>query len=76
MAIYRLLQRSAFSPEDVNRLAKAYEDTLRALHIAERSDPMAERVARAIIEIAQTGERDPKKMTRRALAALGRPAEA
>jgi hypothetical protein len=76
VAIYRLLQQSAFTPEDINRLARAYEETLRALHIADGSDPLAERVARAIIEIAQTGERDPQIMTQRTLAVLGRPSEA
>jgi hypothetical protein len=30
MAIYRILQNSAFEPEHIELIAKAYEDTLRA----------------------------------------------
>ena len=52
MAIYRLLQNSAFAPEDIAPLAAAYEDCLRALKLSDRSDPMAEILAKKIIEIA------------------------
>jgi hypothetical protein len=31
MAIYRILQNSPLSPEDINRLVTAYEATLKAL---------------------------------------------
>jgi hypothetical protein len=75
MAIHRLLQKSAFGPEDIDLLAKAYEDALRALHINGMSDPAPELVAKAIIAIAQTGERDPATITSRTLAALGQPLE-
>ena len=33
MAIYRLLQQTAFSPEDIALLVKAYEDCLAALKL-------------------------------------------
>jgi hypothetical protein len=67
VAIHRLLQRSAFGQEDIDRMAKAYEDALSALRVDNRSDPVAEKIARKIIEVAQTGERDPTEIRKRAL---------
>ncbi|HTP92448.1 MAG TPA: hypothetical protein VMJ52_11965 [Xanthobacteraceae bacterium] len=73
MAIYRLLQQSAFMPEDIDRIATAYEDCLVALKLADRSDPITEILARKIIEIAQTGMRDSAQISRLALRELGFP---
>ena len=71
MAIYRILQNMPLSPEDVSRLIVAYEATLKALGLADRSDPITELVARKIIEIGQTGVRDPLEISRRAVSDLG-----
>jgi hypothetical protein len=71
MAIYRLLQNSAFAPEDIAPIAAAYEDSLRALKLSDRSDPMAEILAKKIIELAQTGIRDSDRLSRLALAEVG-----
>jgi len=71
MAIYRLLQNSAFAPEDISRLVAAYEDCLRILNVADRPDPVTERLAKKIIEIGQTGMRDPIQIGRLALKELG-----
>jgi hypothetical protein len=68
MAIYRILQNSPLSPEDISRLTTAYETTLKALDLTDRSDPITELVARKIIEIGQTGVRDPVEISRRAVA--------
>jgi hypothetical protein len=59
VAIYRLLQNSVLGPEDIQRLATAYEDALRALELTDRSDPITQIIAKRIIEAAQTGMRDP-----------------
>jgi len=71
MAIYRLLQQSAFTPEDVVLLVKAYEDCLRVLNLADQPAAKTETVARAVIEIAQTGVRDPVQIRERVVAQLG-----
>ena len=60
MAIYRLLQNSAFVPEDIGRLVAAYENCLRILNLSDRSDPITEPIAKKVIEVAQTGMRDPE----------------
>ena len=71
MAIYRLLQNSAFTPEDIAPLVTAYEDCLRRLKLSDRSDPITEMVAKKIIEIAQTGIRDSAQLGRLALREIG-----
>jgi len=73
VAIYRLLQNSAFGPEDIERLATAYEDALRALKLVDRDDPITEIVAKRIIEAAQTGLRDPDSLCATAIKGLNVP---
>lgn len=70
MAIYRLLQKSAFGPEEIERMTTAYEDALRVLGLTDRADPMTEILAKKIVEIAQTGERDPARICATAVAAI------
>ena len=62
MAIYRLLQQSALTPEDIKPLVAAYEDCLRILDIADWPDAVKETVAKSVIEVAQTGVRDPNQI--------------
>jgi len=62
VAIYRMLRIASFSPEDNERLATAYEDALRALHLANRAHPVTTIIARRIIDAAKTGERDPARL--------------
>jgi hypothetical protein len=71
MAIYRLLQHSAFTPEDIAPIGAAYEDCLRILKLTNPSDPLSEIIAKAIIEIAQTGVRDPIQLRELALKQIG-----
>ena len=73
MAIYRLLQHSVFTPEDIHPIAAAYEDCLRILKLTNRSDPLTEIIAKAIFEIAQTGVRDPMRIRELALKQIGSP---
>jgi len=73
MAIYRLLQHSAFTPEDIVPIGAAYEDCLRILKLTDRSDPLTEIIAKAIFQIAQTGVRDPIQLRNLALQEIGTP---
>ena len=70
MTIHRLLQHSAFNQDDIDRMVAAYEDCLQTLGLADRSDPVTEKIARQIVEIAQTGERDPTVVSKQALEVL------
>ena len=67
MAIYRIIRGRVFEPEAVISMAKAYEDALVALGLTDRQDPITELVAKKIVEIAETGERDPTRLRDRAL---------
>lgn len=71
MAIYRLLQQTAFTPEDISLLVTAYEDCLRELKSTDQSELKTEAIARAVIEIAQTGVRDPLRIRERVMAQFG-----
>ncbi|HTC05657.1 MAG TPA: hypothetical protein VK749_19770 [Xanthobacteraceae bacterium] len=73
MAIYRLLQHSAFTPEAIAPIVAAYEDCLRILKLTNRTDPLTEIIAKAIFEIAQTGVRDPVQLRDLALKNIGTP---
>jgi hypothetical protein len=73
MAIYRLLQHSAFAPEDLAPISAAYEECLRILKLTNRSDPLTEIIAKAIIQVAQTGVRDPIHLRELALKQIGAP---
>ncbi len=71
MAIYRLLQNSPMGPEEISRLGAAYEQTPRALHLKNRNDPITEMIAKKIVEIGQSGVRDPAQISQLAIKELG-----
>ena len=65
MAIYRLLKNRAFGPDEIKVLTAVYEETLRTLRLANRSDPTTEIVAKKIIELAQRGESHRRRRVER-----------
>lgn len=67
MAIYRLIANGSFGPEETKAMTAAYEAALLDLRLVDRYDPITEIVARAIVGIASTGERDPMTIKDRAL---------
>jgi len=72
MPIYGLIrQEVAFSPEEVSAITKAFEAALQRLGLVNRSDPVAETVARKIIELARTGERDSDRLCDQVLMTYG-----
>ena len=73
MPIHRLLQNKPLGPEEINRLATAYEQALQGIGLVDREDPLAEMVAKKVIEIAQTGVRDPKDIAALAVMNLSTP---
>ena len=70
MPITRLLQGTAFGPDEIAVLVAAYEDALRALSLVNRTDPATEMVAKKIIELAKQGERDPVRLRERVIEAV------
>jgi hypothetical protein len=71
MAIYRILRDEAvFEPDAIQRMTLAYEGALEVLQITDRQDPITEKIAKKIIEIARVGETDPALLRDRALSQL------
>lgn len=70
MPINRLLKDSKLSPEEIERLNRAYELALHSLSLIDRNDPLAELVAKNIIEIGAT-VRDPAEVASAAIEKLG-----
>lgn len=58
------------SPEEKERLVRAYKKTLRDLSLVDRRDPLSLLVAQAVIEISKTGVRDPVEISKRVIKAL------
>jgi hypothetical protein len=66
--IYRLLQNKPLAQEDIDRLVVAYEETLNVLNMKDLNEsPVAEVIAKKIIEIGQTGVRNPLEISKLAL---------
>jgi hypothetical protein len=76
MAIYRLIANGSFGPDEIEAMSDAYEGALIDLHLTNRDDPITELIAKSIVNVTATGERDPVLIKARAINALGvrRPA--
>ena len=70
MPITRILQDTAFGPDEITVLVAAFEDALRALSLVNRADLATEIVATKIIELANQGESDPVRLRERVVAAV------
>ena len=71
MAIYRLIANGSFDPDVIVAMSAAYEKALSDLQMSDRTDPFTELIAKAIVNVTATGERDPGRIKERALNALG-----
>jgi hypothetical protein len=68
VAIYRLIANGSFGPEVMK---VAYESALVEVGITDREDPITELIAKSIVHVTASGERNPKEIMERALNALG-----
>lgn len=71
MAIHRLIAIGTFGPDEIKAMVAAYESALTDLGFTDRDDSLTELVAKSIVNVTATGERDPEKIKERALNALG-----
>ncbi len=71
MTIYRLIANGSFGPDEINAMKAAYDAALIEVGVSDRDDPITELIAKSIVNVAATGERDPKAVMERALNALG-----
>ncbi|MGA7389575.1 MAG: hypothetical protein WBW99_16840, partial [Pseudolabrys sp.] len=70
MAIYRLIANGSFGPDEIKVMTAAYEGALIDLSVANRDDPITDLIAKAIVNVTATGERDPILVKERAINAL------
>jgi hypothetical protein len=70
VSIFGMFHNSAFEPDDVRRMTEAFELALKAIQLQDRVDPLAEALAKHIISIVQTGEKDPARVSALALERL------
>jgi hypothetical protein len=69
--IYRLFKEEAFTPEQCQVMAAAFEDTLKQLDLHNRDDALCHVIAKKIIELAQQGVRNPQLLRQFAVRDLG-----
>jgi hypothetical protein len=67
MPIRAYLNGEGFDPETVRLMGLAFEMALASLPSSACTDPLPEALARKIIELAKTGERDPERLCEGAL---------
>jgi hypothetical protein len=68
--IYRLLENEPFEPEHVALMGNVFDDVLQTLGLIDREDPITKLIAMKVIELAQTGERDPARLKQLTLEAF------
>ena len=71
MAIYKLIANGSFGPDEIRIMKAAYEAALIDVGVTDRDDPITDLIAKAIVNVIASGERDPKAVMERALNALG-----
>jgi hypothetical protein len=71
MAIYKLIANGSFGPDEIEVMKAAYEAALIDVGVSDGDDPITELIAKSIVNVTATGERDPKAVMQRALNALG-----
>jgi hypothetical protein len=58
-----------FGPEDIAVMATAFDRLLVDLKLVDRDDPAVTMLAKLVIEIVRTGERDPERIRQQVLGA-------
>ena len=72
-AVIPFFQDASFDPETTHIMGLAYESACKALRDVGQPAMVKDVIAKRIIDIAKTGERDPNALCERALQALGLP---
>jgi hypothetical protein len=70
MPIRPYLEGHRFDAETTRLMGIAFETALAALHTQGDVEPLRETIARIIIDLAKTGERDPERLCEAALKAV------
>jgi hypothetical protein len=71
MPIDRYLKHQSFGPDEIKTIVAAFENALDTLDLVDRSDPLVDIVAKAVIEAAKHGMGTAKQIEQRALMVVG-----
>jgi hypothetical protein len=71
MAIHKLIANGSFGPDEIEVMKAAYEAALVDVGAINPDDPITDLIAKSIVNVTASGERDPKEVMERALNALG-----
>jgi hypothetical protein len=61
----------AFEPQATQIMGAAYDKACETLHGVAQAELVKEIIAKRIVQVAQSGERDPERLCARGLLALG-----
>jgi hypothetical protein len=70
--LLRLVQQeqeegAAFGPDEISLMTTAFDQLLSDLKLSNRDDPIVRMVAKLVIELVRSGERDPQNIRQRVL---------
>jgi hypothetical protein len=76
VAIHKLIANGSFGPDEIEVMKAAYDAALIDISVTDPDDPITDLIAKAVINVTASGERNPTAVMERALNALGvrRPA--
>jgi hypothetical protein len=75
MPITRYLKEAVFDPKAIESMSTAFEAVCKSLQLVTRDDRITEIIARKVIEVAGTGERDPDRIQELVLLAMNETGE-
>ena len=71
MTIHKLIANGSFGPDEIEVMKAAYEAALLDVGVTNPDEPITDLIAKAIVNVTASGERNPKEVMERALNALG-----
>jgi hypothetical protein len=70
MPLTPFLKEGNFNPPAIEAMSAAFEGVCASLQLLNRTDAVTEIVARMVVEVARTGERDPERIRELVLLSL------
>jgi hypothetical protein len=65
VAIYKWIANGSFGPDEIEVMKAAYEAALVDVGVTNPDDPITELIAKSIVNVTASGERDPKQVMER-----------
>src|SRR5262249_37087323 len=71
VTIQKLIANGSFGPDEIEVMKAVYEAALLDVGVTNPDEPITDLIAKAIVNVTASGERNPKEVMERALNALG-----